>query len=310
VRARRAVALLVPVVPLVSAVGCDLLLGYDHLRARDDTADVDVSDVETETADQDAAKSDAAGLVDGPVDAADASACVKPVGGDACQSIPAFTGKQVIDGYDDDFCGIPATQFPYTSGVIVHDAMGPPILDAGTSNSALIRVGWSMDALHLFIHVHDPEWVAPSPGVCVATCSEVEIYLAAPGMLTGTYTGTNDGGATQILFSAPPSTAVAFYTGGQPIPIDPSLYASVVTNDGYNVELQFPWPALHAEPIISGARVALDFAFDVQDVPDAGREYQAIYGDQPVDGGASQACGSDPSQPWCDDRTWCTPRLQ
>jgi hypothetical protein len=247
----------------------------------------------------------------------DANVCDLSLGATPCAAIPPFTGQQIIDGNDSDFCGVPAINYPYTSGLVVSGAAGPFELDAGSDDTAIIRVGWSTDALHVFVHVVDSDWAPPPAGGCIGTCSQVEVYVAATSMLSGAYDGDNDGGAIQILLSAPPTVAQAFYNSGpgkqMPISIDPSHYIGVVTPDGYSIELEYPWPLVHPAPIASGLGVGLDFAFDVEDGADAsGRQWQSIFGYTPLppDAGVSPACGTFFPEPWCDDRTWCTPTLE
>jgi hypothetical protein len=291
------------VLPVCFAGGCDAILGYGDLQPRQ--------------APQDAGNRDATTGDGAPTDARSDAACELPLGGNACMQVPHFVGQQVVDGYDTDFCNIPGTAFAYTSGLLITQANLPPItLAGGTPDSAVIRVAWSTDALHVFVHVIDPSWVVPPPEAGVAECSSVEIYVAGTAALTGDYNGTNDGGAIQVILSAPPTQGQAFYNtaagdsvGHRSVMLDPSLYAGVATSDGYSVELLLPWSAL-AETIAPGAQIAFDVAFDVEDTPDAGgRQYQSIYTCNSVEAGAP-SCGTLMPEPWCDDRTWCTPTLQ
>jgi hypothetical protein len=311
----------------------------DDDAAQDDVdaapADVDAApvDVDAGTAAHDAGRDAASGVSgDAGADAAsdasepsaeagadaapepDAAVCSTREDQDVCTALPRFTANQVVDGAGDEFCDIPAKVFAVVACPTL-DPSTPPALPG----RVVLRVAWSTQALHLHMHVSDPTVIVQADPARLWNGDAVEIYIAgASGAdLHGVYTGTDDGGAVQLVL-APPSAP--FATRGEAFlsrfgahsPIDPALYAGRLVADGYELELRYPWAA-SAAPALAAGRVAFDLAINVQDRSDAGgRELQCMIssGDVFVDG--SEACGlaaGEPAQPYCDDRTWCQPQL-
>jgi hypothetical protein len=221
-----------------------------------------------------------------------------------------------VDGIGDEFCDIPAMVFDVTSCPTLYPPTGFPALP----EKVYLRVGWSTDAFHLHVHVIDPNVIVnPNPGMLYSG-DAVEIFIAGASgdKLHGSYNGSNDGGAIQIVL-APPGAGFqtrgqAFFNPGGGVhsnaPISSSIYAGRLVSDGYELEVRFPWVAF-ADPAVAGAKIAFDIAVAAQQDPDAGgRQLQCIISDVFVDG--ADACGypaGQEAQPWCDDRCWCQPEL-
>jgi len=254
-------------------------------------------------------------IQDGPADR-DAGPCPILTGNDACATVPHFTAaRQVVDGIGDEFCDVPAMVFDVNSCPTLFPS-NPPDLPEKVS----LRIAWSRDAFHLHVHVDDPSVVVnPDPGR-LWSGDAVEIFVAgASGAnLHGSYNGSNDGGAIQIVLAPPangfPTRGQAFFNPGGSVhtsaPISSSIYAGRLVADGYELELRFPWAAF-AEPAIPGNKIAFDVAIGAQQDADAGgRQLQCVISNVFVDG--REACGyssGTPAQPYCDDRTWCQPEL-
>jgi|SoiMethySBSTD1v2_1073268.scaffolds.fasta_scaffold09616_8 cellulose/xylan binding protein with CBM9 domain len=246
---------------------------------------------------------------------ADAGPCRIKVGNDACETVPRFKAlAQIVDGIGDEFCDIPAMEFDVNECPTLLPAEPPDLPE-----HVFLRIAWSPDAFHLHVKVVDPNVVVNPQSGSLWNGDAVEIYIAGASGdgLTGQYNGTNDGGAIQIVLGPPGSghgvRGQAFFNySGQhtSTSINPSTYAGRLVPDGYELELRFPWVAF-ADPAVPGARIAFDIAIGAQQNPDAGgRQLQCIISNVFVDG--KSACGyqpGTPAQPWCDDRTWCQPRL-
>ena len=342
----RAACWLVGLGCVASSLGCEVLLGYDDLKPRradagrgseDDldasvSADADTGEPELDAeagedtgepeldAGQPGAEDADAQMTADPGDAApeagvepDAGQCLTPSGQDLCAAVPKFTTTdQVVDGAGDEFCSIRAMTFAAVSCPTVSPEAAPA-LPANVS----LRVAWSEQAVHLHVRVLDPSVIVQADRAKLWDGDAVEIYIAGANgaELEGAFDGTNDGGAIQLVLTPPsgafPARGEAFFSRlGEHAAINPSLYAGRLIPGGYELELRFPWPPT-ANLALPGARVAFDFALDVQDTASAGgRQLQCVISDVFVDG--SQACGfapGTPAAPYCDDRSWCQPEL-
>jgi hypothetical protein len=301
-------------------VGCEAIAGYDDVEpwpreagaAGQGGADAAISDSARDVSNDSNPPRDAeAGIED-----AEAGPCSMLTGNDACSRVPRFTAaRQVVDGSGEEFCDIQAMVFDVDSCPTLIPSEPPDMPER-----VYLRIGWSMDAFHLHVRVVDPAvLVNPNPDR-LWDGDAIEIYVAGASgeKLTGSYNGSNDGGAIQIVL-APPGAGFgtrgrAFFNPGggvhQNTPISSSIYAGRLTADGYELELRYPWVAF-ADPAVPGARIAFDLAVDARSDSDAsGRQIQCIISNVLVDG--ELACGFDdgrPAEPWCDDRAWCQPTL-
>ncbi|HEY6560347.1 MAG TPA: sugar-binding protein [Polyangiaceae bacterium] len=302
--------------------GCEAIAGYNDVEPwpRDagssgrGGADAAISDGARDVAHETSPSDGEAGISDADVEA---GPCMMRTGNDACSRVPRFTAaRQVVDSFGDEFCNIEAMVFDVDSCPTLIPSEPPSMPE-----SVHLRIGWSADAFHLHVRVEDPSvLVNPDPNR-LWDGDAVEIYIAGVTgeALTGSYNGRNDGGAIQIVL-APPGAGFdtrgrAYINPGADVhvntPITSSFYAGRLTEDGYELELRYPWLAF-AEPAVEGARIAFDLAVDARDDSDAsGRQIQCIISNVFVAG--ESACGftdGRPAEPWCDDRTWCRPTLQ
>jgi len=229
---------------------------------------------------------------------------------DPCGSIPRFEGRQTVDGSDADLCSLPTFVLNFTDGdVYVHvDHEGSN--DAGNKRqeTATVRLGWSEAGLHGFVTVTDAFLFASGrddPGY-IWNGDGVEVFVA--GSASGLTGNSGRDAVTHVQFGAAPSLAAAVKTvdgSASHSALPASQYVTSVVSGGYTIEFLLPWAG--GAPS-SGAEMAFDLALNSADnepagAPD-GRDAQAIlHNGSP--GGASP-CG-DNAEPWCDDRTWCTP---
>jgi hypothetical protein len=296
--------------------GCEEIAGYNDVEPWPPEAGAPRADSGTDQGVDATAEDVAVDDNDAPPGDADSGPCPVLTGNDACETVPRFTAStHVVDGIGAEFCDIPAMVFEVNSCPMLYPSE-PPVLP----EKVYLRIAWSTDAFHLHIRVVDPSVIVnPDPGN-LWNGDAVEIFIAGASgeNLNGSYNGSNDGGAIQIVL-APPGAGVstrgqAFFNPGGSVhtsaPINSSIYAGRLVDDGYELELRYPWAAF-AEPATPGSRIAFDIAIGAQQDSDAGgRQLQCVISDVFIDG--ASACGYPagvPAQPWCDDRTWCQPEL-
>jgi hypothetical protein len=259
-------------------------------------------------------------------DAGSAEECA-PRQVDPCAYLPEFIGTQHVDGYDDDFCGVPAFIFDPANEQIT----SPNKTNSGLSLKATVQAAWSGGdggALHVFVHV--PKWpVVAELRYMIYEGDAVEIAVAVSRAdLTGNPTG--DLGTTHII-AAPiedggdgAGIAWTYPANGAPPTPGPitapvQFAARVEQNVGYDIELEIPWSALlggtQPQPALTtGSQVGFDVGIDLVLPDDAGQPtvYQAFHSVLALTEGQdpSDACiHGIAAYPGCDDRTWCHPTL-
>jgi hypothetical protein len=228
-----------------------------------------------------------------------------------CDCIPSFGDReQALDGAGDDFADLPAMTFEVSELPYLTVGRTAPVPAEVT-----VRAAWTEDAFVAHVHVVDPS-ILPDNGVTLWNGDTVQFFLAGTSLLTGTYSGTEDGGATHIIIA--PSDGVTAprgitvyepcYACVMETALSTSVYASRTVADGYEVEVRMPWAAT-ANPRVSGTRMGLNLIIGVANTPGAGLELEGVMKNDPTL--ASESCSPTPStHPGCDDRTWCTPRLE
>jgi hypothetical protein len=225
---------------------------------------------------------------------------------DPCASIAHLTAEHVVDGTADEFCGAPAFQLNLETAAFVE----PPPL--ASTSSAEMRVAWSVAGLHLHVRVTDSNvLLVPPPEHWHGDTAQLFVSSVEPS--SGVIPGA-DGAATQLFMTPPSDTTPAAirspYTSGIPAGYQ---YAARLWAEGYEVELQLPWPGGFAPG--SGATIGFDFVVGVKDdatTPSIDFEYGLYEGDL---GGATttaecQAFPDAPQHVWCDSRHWCRPTLE
>ena len=228
-----------------------------------------------------------------------------------CSGLPAFTGTQVLDGNDDDFCNLPSFELNFSNAagnggrVVVYNP-------GGTSypEHAIARVAWDSAGIHAFIHVTDPNFVAATDIGTIYNSDSIELLFTSTtsGLSGGT---AQDSGLAMHVIISPPLAAKSQATGynGSQTALDPSLFWAGTESGGYKVELKLPWPGT---PPSKGSQIKFDMQLNSADgistTGDAGpRDAQALLyqGSDP----GNSPCGSD-LYPYCDDRLWCSTSLQ
>jgi hypothetical protein len=234
------------------------------------------------------------------------SATAKP-----CTGLPAFTGTQVLDGKDDDFCNVPSFELSFTNAasnggkVKVYNGSG-----GSYPERAVARVAWDSAGIHAFIHVIDPKFVPATALDTIYNADGVELLFTSTtsGLSGGT---SQDSGLALHVIVSPPFAArsKASGTNGTQEALPASQFSAGTESAGYKVELNLPWPGT---PPTAGSQIKFDMELNSADgnstAGDAGpRDAQAILylGSDP---GGSPCAGE--LFPYCDDRLWCSTTLQ
>jgi hypothetical protein len=226
-------------------------------------------------------------------------------GASPCTAIPAFVGEQNVDGYDDDFCDVPS--FPLDFGS--HNAKVNTFRTANPSETALARVAWSVNALHVFVTVTDSSVHAWTSNDHVYEGDSIELMLANTDQVSGDPAG--DSNTLQIQASYQRGFVVHVASGSETsrAALPPGEIKGRLFAGGYTVELRVPW--LGTAPH-SGSTIRLDLALNsAQGEPSTTwRDAQAILTmGPPGETFAGSPCGPD-VQPYCDDRAWCPTTLE
>lgn len=225
-------------------------------------------------------------------------------------TLPRFTGTQVVDGDDADFSDVPAVTYALTDAPIVN-----PSYSASLPTEISLRMAWTPSALVAHVHVTDPA-VQTYQGETLEYYwqgDNVQFFIAPTDLLTGKYSGTEDGGATHLVIVPPagaqPSRAIAVYEPCYAC-VDATFsavsYVARATANGYEVELAWPWTA-PSGALAPGSRVSLNLIVGASDTPDTGLELEGLLANNPV--GEDTPCGGA-THPGCDDRTWCYATLE
>lgn len=229
--------------------------------------------------------------------------------GNYCECMPRFLGSQSVDGAGDEFSVFAPMTFALVSA---------PYVNAGRAGAqpetVTLRAAWSDVGLHVHVHVEDPS-IVPDSSATLWNGDNVQLFAAPTGDLTGTYMGTEDGGAIHVLISAPDLTdvsrAVVIYQNGAASnsTFVNGLYATRRVAGGYEVEVQLKWLPAAAKPQSRG-RVGFDLLVGAASDSSVGLALEGGLANNPVSG-SSPACElGGRVQPGCDDRTWCRPLLQ
>ncbi len=229
---------------------------------------------------------------------------------DPCATIPYFAGTQIVDGDESDLCELPSFSVDFVSanGFVHIDHSGSNDPSNERPETATVRLGWSATGLHAFIRVSDPYLAPASTLGSIWNGDGVEVFFTTATDLAGD-PATDQ--ATHAAISASLSLAASVSTDGGTAthaPLPRSLYETVITADGYVVELRLPWGSGRPS---SGSTIAFDFALNSADnAPPPtgdGRDAQALLHLAGLS--TSTTCLAE-ARPWCDDRTWCRPTLE
>lgn len=240
-----------------------------------------------------------------PAGERDACGAAAPI--DLCARIPRSDhGTPPIDALPGALCDTPA--------MVVRADEAPWTRGTGTFPQVLtIRAAWSERGVHVHAHVQDPA-VVVAAGDDVAQGDSLELYLAATSELTGPFDGVRDGGAYQVILAPPagghPTRATVYLHPAKAVetsePLDPSRFAGRLVQDGYEIEVLLPWRT--AAPA-AGTTIGFDVGLNVNDDPATPRRaFQFAIANLPVVDASNCTADVGP-QPFCDDRTWCRPRV-
>jgi hypothetical protein len=222
--------------------------------------------------------------------------CAAPTG-DPCHAIPRFTGTQVVDGAGDEFCSIPAFVMTVKNAGFVHPAGA-----MSDTSRAIVRIGWSPEALHAHVHVDDPKILVAST---IYDGDNVQFFIAGDKPSVGNFSGADDGSANQVLI-APPATPTGAGKSSTHYGSPTFQFAARMVAGGYEIELRWPWNGI-ATPAAVGKIIGLDLLVGVKNTPSnvtTDFEYELYRR-----ASASTTCTGD-AQLWCDDLLWCTPTLR
>jgi hypothetical protein len=257
----------------------------------------------------------------GSLDSAMGADALMPV--DLCNSIPYFSGSQVVDGDGSDFSSVPTENYPWRSIPTSNNTFNGP----ADPLDVTAKVGWSSVGMHLFFHVHYEDdggadagdtLVVPFPSDPLWYGDAVEIFIKGDTSCTGNFGSTEDVGALHLIASPdptnPPRTATFASDAGETTDLVASdAVAAHQDSDGYDLEFLVPWAdviAPDAGAPAAGQKIAFDFGVDYRNrLPEAGSNqpsFQLLLAVGPQD---PTSCMFGAALPPCDDRTWCTPVL-
>jgi hypothetical protein len=188
--------------------------------------------------------------------------------------------------------------------------------DAGLApQSARIWAGWSAEGLHFFFDVEDPKVTPPAPDGGDFDGDGIEIYAKGDAMLFGLYGPAIDGGAgaLHLIATAPApdggvSAGIFYSQAVGSTSVDPPVQGTR-TATGYQMYVELPWSELRPSSSAAaapGQTIALDLALNMARPGLPGRVWQLLLALEAV---TMTPCYNGVPAPFCDDRTWCTPKL-
>ena len=226
-----------------------------------------------------------------------------------CTGIPAFTGTQVVDGYADDFCGVPGFALGFDASAGKINIGSGETTGATYPEKATYRVAWSANKIHVHIEVIDPG-VAPNANE-IWNGDSVEFMISTSAALTGLT--SSDANTLHVIGSSTFGVTVkASGNSGAHTPItDPSQFKAITTSQGYAIEVEMPWPG--GATVASGTPMYFDAAINSARVNTDGSVYrnaQAILFQGTNTTSTSCTGTGNDIAPFCDDRLWCPTKFQ
>jgi hypothetical protein len=240
---------------------------------------------------------DGGGAADAPV-----SQCA--TGGAPCSALARFTGTQILDGKDDEFCTIPSFELTFANAVKVNEYN--TVGGRTYPERVVARVAWDEAGIHAFIRVDDTIFT-PAASTALWNGDGVELMFSSSTAVTGlTSVDTN----TLHIIASPPnvqSSKDTASTGNQTALPSTQFFAGSDTT-GYWVELNLPWPGTAPT---ANAQIKFDMQLNSADGPMKSsdsqvRDAQAIL----YQASATTTSCASTIYPFCDDRVWCTTTLQ
>jgi hypothetical protein len=235
-----------------------------------------------------------------------------PQGSNLCESISEFSGTQIVDGVNTEFCGLTETLFSIIDGGGKNMTPFPPSVNA----TAGIWEGWSNEGLHVFVHVTENPVSPPLPDADTPFYfgDAVEIFAAGPTakLDSGDYVDAGgDRGPTLITIGAPSVAGDFRWTAegarGTASP-DSGQYAARQVPDGYDVEAFIPWSVL--EPDASAPQGGEKMSVDIGVVQRIGLQgFKSFYSYTSHVEKVPYCLMEGGDKPSCDDLTWCRTTL-
>ena len=217
-----------------------------------------------------------------------------------CTALAHFTGVQVLDGNDDEFCNVPSFDLSFSNAAKVLENN-----TAGKSypERAVARVAWDAAGLHAFVRVYDSTFT-PAGSTQSWNGDGIELMFSSSTAVTGlTYSDKN----TLHVIISPPVAQYSLDTAssGTQYALPSSEYVVGSDSTGYFAELSLPWPGGTAP----GAGTQIMFEMQLN-LADGVTSYSDLY---VRDAQAILYLGtvstSGCTQPFCDDRAWCKTTL-
>lgn len=229
--------------------------------------------------------------------------CSVQLTAEPCEALPQYAGTQVVDGFGDDFCKVPAFELNFTNAEKVIEYTNPGF--SLYPERAIARVAWSESYVHVFVRVEDPFIETADQIEYIYGADSIELMITADETLAGN--PAQNPSAMHIIAGPWASSDWGMAAGALPskqaLPWE--QYAVATDATGYNVELKVPWP--NGMTVSASTRVYFDMALNAAvegitgqvDVRDAQAIYRMGYTT------TRDSCG----EPWCDDDLWCRTKL-
>jgi hypothetical protein len=213
-----------------------------------------------------------------------------------CTTIPRFTGTQVVDGFDNDFCNVPGYVMDLANAGYVNATTTPV-----SATRTVMRIAWSTAGLHGFVHVDDPNVIVVGN---FYDGDNVQFFISAERPVSGL--PPTDGG--DQLYTAPPFGTNPATSQVTYITTTARQVVGQIVAGGYDIEVLWPWSAA-TTAMTSGKIIGFDVMVGVNDTSTASaRDFEyGIVLRTPI---TTTTCPSTTIQMYCDDRTWCEPVLQ
>jgi hypothetical protein len=218
-----------------------------------------------------------------------------------------FTGTQILDGKDDEFCDIPSFELNFTNAMRIYECNTP---GGSYPERAVARVAWDAAGIHAFIRVFDTTFSAAKSSETLWNGDGVELMFSSSPDVTGLT--SKDTNTLHVIVSPPQVSLVKDTASSGTATVLPSTnFVTGSDGTGYWVELNLPWPGTAPS---AGTQIKFEMQLNAADgVTNTSdrqtRDAQAIIyqGTTPT----TTTCASSSSiYPFCDDRLWCTTTLQ
>jgi hypothetical protein len=202
----------------------------------------------------------------------------------------------VVDGLGDEFCAIPAYVMTLENAGFVN-----PVGTKNPTTRAVVRMGWSPEALHAHVHVDDARIFGASP---IYNGDNVQFFIAGDKPAIGKFSGSQDGAANQLMLAPPEGATMSRST--TLFPSATYQYVGRVVDNGYEVELKWPWNGI-VTPATVGKTIGFDLIIGVKDLATSvTRDFEYGMFRKATTATSCMAV----AELWCDDLLWCMPTLR